>query len=193
MIMPCEHIQPQGQPRDFAASLREMIPVLTTPRLTLRALELEDFAVLAEIATGPRSVGIGGPMSREDAWYEFAQMNMTWLLRGHGYWAVTETRSKELLGFAGVGFEPGDQEPELGYFLAAAAEGKGFATEAVSRVRDWAFAEAKMPTLVSYIFTDNTQSIALAERLGARIDGEMTYDGETVIIYRHPTTEAVRC
>ena len=67
-----------------------MIPVLKTERLTLRAPEIADFPLVAEIATGPRAEGIGGPMSREDAWGEFAQMNMTWLVRGHGYWSVTD-------------------------------------------------------------------------------------------------------
>ena len=192
MIMPCEVSQPAGPTRDFGESLRAMIPVLTTERLTLRATELADFPALAEIATGPRSAGIGGPMSREDAWYEFAQMNMTWLLRGHGYWAVTETGTEKLLGFAGIGFEPGDQEPELGYFFVEEAEGKGFATEAVARVRNWGFSDALLPTLVSYIFTDNLPSIALAKRLGAHPDGEMTYKDEVVIVYRHPKPEAMQ-
>jgi len=189
MTMACETLPPPGPAADFAGSLRAMIPVLETGRLTLRALTLADFPLVAEIATGPRSAGIGGPMSREEAWSEFAQMNMTWLLRGHGYWAVTETAQGALLGFAGIGFEPGDREPELGYFFAAGAEGRGHASEAVARVRDWGFAEAGLPTLVSYVFTGNARSIALAERVGAVRDGEMRHDGETLWVFRHPRPE----
>ncbi len=192
MILPCEIAPPAGPARDFSETLRAMIPVLTTERLSLRALRIEDFPAVAEIATGPRAKGIGGPMSRDDAWYEFAQMNMTWLLRGHGYWAVTETASGDLLGFTGIGFEPGDREPELGYAFSEVAEGKGFATEAVARARDWGFADAGFTTLVSYIFTDNARSIAVADRLGAKPDGKIQDDGETMIIYRHPNQGAIQ-
>lgn len=185
MILPCETLPPLGPAADFAARMQAMIPVLRTERLTLRALKIEDFPLVAEIATGPRGAGIGGPMSRDDAWYEFAQMNMTWLVRGHGYWAVTETASDTLLGFTGIGFEPGDRAPELGYFFAADAEGKGYAAEAVARVRDWGYRDADLATLESYIFTGNARSIALAERLGAVRTGEMTYDDETLYVYRH--------
>ena len=185
-LLPHETPPPAGPAAALAATIRGSIPVLTTDRLTLRAVRIEDFPHVADIATGPRAIGIGGPMSREDAWYEFAQMTMTWPLRGHGYWTVTETASGAVLGFVGIGFEPGDREPELGYSFLEAAEGQGFATEAVARARDWGFAEAGMTTLVSYIFVDNARSIALAERLGAKPDGEIEHDGETVIVYRHP-------
>ena len=140
------------------------IPVLETPRLTLRAPRLADFDLLAALCTGPRSAGIGGPLDRDEAWGEFMQMTATWVLRGHGWWAVTEAEA--LMGFVGLGFEPGDQEPELGYMFAEAAEGRGLATEAVEAARDWA-REAGLPSLVSYIADDNDRSLALAQRVGA--------------------------
>lgn len=190
--LPCEAAPPRGPAADLAARLRALVPVLTTERLTLRALTMDDFPLVAEIATGPRAAGIGGPMSREDAWYEFAQMNMTWLVRGHGYWAVTDTASGELLGFAGIGFEPGDREPELGYFFSAAAEGRGLASEAVARARDWGFADAALETLVSYVLVHNSRSIALAERLGAVRDGDITDGSETLHVFRHNRPKALQ-
>lgn len=59
------------------------IPTLTTARLTLDAPTVEDFTGYASIVTGPRGVGIGGPLSREEAWLDFSQMVAGWVLRGH--------------------------------------------------------------------------------------------------------------
>lgn len=190
-LLPHERPPAPGPAADLAARMRALVPVLGTGRLTLRAPEIADFPMVAAIACGPRAKGIGGPMSREDAWGEFAQMTMTWLLRGHGYWSVTETSSGRLLGFTGIGFEPGDREPELGYAFAEAAEGQGFATEAVARARDWGFSEAGLSTFVSYIFACNTRSIALAERLGAVRDTPEDWDAPDTLVFRHSRPEGL--
>jgi RimJ/RimL family protein N-acetyltransferase len=164
-----------------ATALCATIPALRTERLTLRAPRLDDFAAYAAIVCTDRGVHIGGPFTKEEAWDDFCRMTVNWLLRGHGNW-IMETRAGERVGFVSIGFEPGDAEPELGWFLTVDAEGHGYATEAAIAVRNHAFSVLGMERLVSYIDPQNPASRRVAERLGARLEGEL--DGSQVWLHR---------
>lgn len=185
--MPCERPSTPIAMR-HAGDLSAHLPTLTTDRLTLRAPALSDFEAYATIACGPRGKGMGGPMSRSEAWYDYAAMVANWLLRGHGLWSVEQTATGSLLGFVVIGYEPGDEHHELGYMFLQEAEGQGFATEAAKAARDYAQRTLNVPVLDSYIFADNAPSIALAERLGATYRGDIQYpeDDAPSRIYRHP-------
>lgn len=192
MSLYCE-TRPTGRPGALAAKFAGLVPVLTTRRLTLRAPRADDFAIYAAIACGARGVGIGGPMTRDEAWYDFASLSAAWMLQGHGGWTITITETGKAIGFVLIGAEPGDEAPELGYLLAEDAEGHGFASEAACAARDYGFATLQLPELVSYIFPANTRSIALAQRLGAVQTGTATYpnDAEPSLVFRHPRPEDV--
>ncbi len=176
----------EGPAAAIAAGLAARIPALETPRLRLRAPRIEDFAGYAAIATTERGVHIGGPMRREDAWLDFAQMVAGWTLRGHGLWSVERRADGVLLGFVPLGFEPGDREPELGFLFLAEAEGQGYAREAVEAARAFAFDALGWSSVVSYVAPGNFRSIGLAERLGARREPGMV-DGS--LVYRHHPPE----
>lgn len=192
MAMACEQL-PAGPAAAMAEALAARIPVLETARLILRAPRMQDFAIYADIAASDRSAGIGGPMTRDEAWYDFTSMVAHWLLAGTGYWTVTRRPDGPALGFVGIAMEPGDAEPELGYMLSDQAEGHGYAAEAVSAARDFGFGTLGARTLVSYVLAGNTRSVALAERLGAFADGTLSYkdDLEPFVIYRHPRPQEV--
>ncbi len=169
-----------GPAADFAASMAAHLPQIDTSRLRLRAPRLQDFDAWAEILTGPAAAHLGGPFTRDQAFTEFAATVGTWMLRGHGLWSV-EARTGELLGFVLIGFEAGDEEPELGYLFLPTAEGQGYATEAAAAARDHALNRLRLPSLVSYIDPANTASVRVATRLGARRD--RSHDGSNV--WRH--------
>lgn len=176
-----------GPAQSVADTIAAHVPVLSTLRLTLRAPRLPDFATYAQVACGPRATGIGGPSTRTQAWDDFMRMVGLWLLRGHGIWTLEERVSAEVVGFVLIGFEPGDQEPELGYLMAEAHEGQGYATEAARAVLAYAFGPMRLPTLASLIDPGNARSIALARRLGARLDGVVA----GAQIWRYSPQEAV--
>ncbi|MGL4238747.1 GNAT family N-acetyltransferase [Tabrizicola sp.] len=171
-----------------AAVVAAAVPVLHTPRLTLRAPRLADFPAYAAIACTDRGIHIGGPFTEEEAWADFCCMTANWLLRGHGNWAV-ETHAGDLVGFVLIGFEPGDQEPELGWFLTEGAEGHGYATEAATTARDHAFLALGLARFVSYIDPANPASARVAERLGAVVEGQL--DGSDVWVHRPAAPNAV--
>lgn len=175
-----------GMARDIARKIAARVPVLETERLCLRAPVTEDFALFHEILRGPRGQYFG-PMSREDAWLDFAQMAAGWILRGHGVWTIEDRATTETLGFVLLGLDQEDPEPELGFLISEAAEGRGIAFEAAQAARDFAFDTLGWPTLVSFVTPGNDRSIALALRLGAVADGQVQHpddDGPT-LVFRH--------
>ena len=190
MTAPHERPTP-GPAADFAATLCGQVPVIETARLRLRAPRLQDFDAWAEIFAGPAGPHLGGPFTRDEAFTEFAATCGLWLLRGHGVWTVEEKAAGAVLGFVLIGFEPGDQEPELGFLFTRAGEGKGYAREATEAARDHALGALGLASLVSYIDPCNSRSVRLAERLGARRDplAEAAV-GQECLAYRHPGPEA---
>lgn len=175
-----------------AARLGGQIATLDTRRLQLRAPRIYDFAAFAEIFCSDRAHHMGGPLTREAAWTEFTQYVALWLLHGTGLWTI-DAQTRPSAGFALLGMEYEDPEPELGVFLTAAAEGHGYAKEAAEAVRTYAFDTLKWESCVSYVAPENTRSIALMDRLGAFRDttAESELPDDT-LVYRHApgSTEA---
>lgn len=180
-----------GPAAEIAAMFSELVPHLQTERTRLRAPRLSDFDAYTEIACTERGTHIDGPSSQEDAWFDFLSLSSGWMLHGHGGWAVEENATGALLGFVILGLEPGDHDIELGFLFREAAEGKGFAFEAASAVRDWAFEHLELPALDSYIDERNTRSIALAKRLGAMDETPQDWAGTGAKRYRHRATETL--
>lgn len=170
-------------------------PVLETERLILRAPEARDWSVCAAFMTSDRSRFVGGPQTAAAAWRSFGHFVGHWVLRGYGMFILQERDSGATLGAAGPWHPEGWPERELGWSLwDPAAEGKGFAREAVLRIRDFAWRDLGWTTAVSYIDPDNLRSIALAERLGCVRDPDAAlpelegWDG-TELVFRHPAAD----
>jgi RimJ/RimL family protein N-acetyltransferase len=165
-----------------------MIPVLDTPRLTLRGWQLADFAPFAALYASERSKLIGGPIDRDKAWRTMAMLAGEWLLRGYGMWALA-LKGGGWIGHAGFFHPDHYDEPELGWVLAPEAEGRGLAAEAALAARAWGRANG-IARPISNIDADNPRSIRLAERLGAVREATRSKDGSTWHVYRHPGATA---
>lgn len=163
-------------------------PVIDTERLRLRGLDARDFEAFAAFFATDRARFVGGPLDRETAWKVLARVIGHWTLRGYGTFGVTLREADgPAIGMVGPWFPEGWPEPEIGWMLwDAGLEGRGYAREAAAAARDWAFRDLGWTTAVSYIHADNPRSIALAERLGARIDPASAFpDAEPCLVYRH--------
>ena len=185
--MTAPHLTPlPGPAADFAARLRESLPVIETERCILRAPVLQDAPHWIAIMVPDAEGHLGGPHDADGAFVEFAATVGTWLLRGHGLWTVTD-RAGKVLGFVLIGFEPGDQSPELGWLFLPEARGQGLAAEAAAAARAHALGPLALPELVSYLSTTNTASRRLAQRLGAVLDGTIAEPDSDAMaeIWRH--------
>lgn len=171
----------------IAARIAGAVPVLRTPRLTLRAPGLADWPAYREVFTSDRSVHMDGPFTEDGAWADFCEGIAGWMLRGAGMWTVTAAGDDAALGWIYLWQQKGDPEPELGWVLVAAAEGQGFAREAARAVLPHAVACYGAGGFVSYVGADNHASARLALHLGAARDphAEAAYGDADLHIYRH--------
>ena len=168
------------------------VPLLTTERLTLRAQRPCDFEAYAAFYGSERSRGMGGPHDRATAWRQFASELGHWVLRGYGFWMIDLTETGETVGLAGLWNPEGWSEVEIGWAMFDGSEGKGYAREAATAVRAYAYDTLDWGPLSSVIVPDNTRSQALATRLGARPERDWVAPaGWPAVIWRHPGKEAL--
>src|SRR5215471_1571995 len=151
---------------------------LETTRLALRAWEAEDFKVFASMCAEPEVVRFttvdAKPMSRADAWGAFAYQLGHWLLRGFGQFAIVERASNEIIGRAGPWQPEGWPEFEIQCVLRRKYWGRGYATEAMKACIRYAFTELDKRHLIGLIEPENVKSIRLAERIGEKLEGNVT-------------------
>ncbi|HEY0013213.1 MAG TPA: GNAT family N-acetyltransferase [Allosphingosinicella sp.] len=148
-------------------------PTLETPRLILRPPEQADFEAWAEfMAEADTMTFIGGVTSRAEAWQALAMVAGHWALRGFGLFGVIEKASGRWIGRVGPIFPEGWPGTEIGWGLARAHLGKGYATEAAAATMDWAFDTLGWTGVIHCIDPANTASIAVAERLGSAHRGK---------------------
>lgn len=167
------------------------IPTLQTERLILRGPKAEDWEADAAFRTSERSVFVGGPYTRMAGWRGFAARWGHWAMRGYGMFTVTMRGSDQALGVVGPLLAEGWAEPEIGWVLYEAAEGKGIAFEAAQAARAWCYGSLGWSTAISYIAPANARSRALAERMGCALDPSVPHPfDEPCLVYRHPAPEA---
>ena len=128
----------------------------------------------------------GGTSSRSEAWREMAALAGHWSLRGFGFWAIEDTATGRFAGYAGLWFPEGWPEAEIGWGLLREFHGRGYATEAANKARDYAFADLGWKTAVSYMHPQNIASRRVAERMGAVFEKEIQIAPGPAMVYRHP-------
>lgn len=156
-------------------------PQLETPRLRLRPMRESDLDDLLQIFGDPRVMA-----SFESAPFDRAQMSR-WLQRnldhqeryGYGLFSVILKAENLLIGNCGLEHMTVDgvQETELGYDFRSDYWNRGFATEAATAVRDYAFQELQLPRLISLIRVGNEASWRVSEKIGMHLVEEITQNG----------------
>ena len=138
--------------------------ILETERLLLRLFREDDFPEYREMCADPEVMRfLGGQTLNElEAWRHMAFLIGHWQLRGYGIWAVEERASGRLVGRIGFMNPAGWPGFELGWTLARASWGKGYATEGARRALQHAFTELDRDHVISLIDPLNVASIKVA-------------------------------
>jgi len=96
--------------------------------------------------------------------------------RGWGFWATEIKSTGEFIGFVGLNIPrttlPFSPCVEIGWRLAKAYWGKGYATEAAQESLKYAFDELDLAEVVSFTTVQNSRSRAVMERLGLADTGD---------------------
>jgi ribosomal-protein-alanine N-acetyltransferase len=84
------------------------------------------------------------------------------------YWILDDpaTGRRTLIGSGGFTSPPVDGTVAIGYSLLPAYRGKGYATEAVRALTDWAFSHPTVLKIIAETLQDNRPSIRVLERAG---------------------------
>lgn len=89
---------------------------------------------------------------------------------GFGLWAVCLKDTGEMIGDCGLTLQliDGSTLPEIGYHIRKDRQRQGYAREAASAVRDWAFKHTAYNALYSYCKYTNQASFRTAESIGMK-------------------------
>jgi RimJ/RimL family protein N-acetyltransferase len=155
-------------------SFREAsIPVLETKRLALRAPRLEDAKTVAALANDRRiaenTARIPHPYRMADAEGFISAANKA---VGDAVFLIT-LRDGTVIGACSVACE--EEAPELGYWVGAPYWGKGYATEALHAVVDYAFADLGHHALQAGARVTNPASRRVLEKCGFQWTGVGLY------------------
>ena len=167
------------------------ITTLESARLILRPFTQSDFEPMAAFFADPVSAFYGGPCNREEAWRKFAVYSGHWLLRGYGPWALQEKSTGAFVGLSGLWYPEGWAEPEITWALVPGAHGKGYATEGARRALLAAYQDFGWTTAVSVVSVHNRASQAVALRLGATLERDISYRHGSAYLYRHAGLHAL--
>jgi RimJ/RimL family protein N-acetyltransferase len=90
--------------------------------------------------------------------------------RGEWYqFAIALKSTDALIGDCALGMKGEDErQAELGYTLARAYHGQGYASEAITTLLGYVFGELKLHRLIAQVDCRNDPSVKLLERLGFR-------------------------
>lgn len=152
-------------------------PILTTNRLTLRPLTMDDAADLFAVFSDPAVVRYWSA----EPWTSVADAETMIGQALDGYRDQSEVRfgielaeTGVLIGTVGLHHVfPQNRRCEIGYALASAHWGKGYACEALGAALDYGFHELRLNRVEADIDPRNAASAAVLERMGFRKEGFM--------------------
>jgi RimJ/RimL family protein N-acetyltransferase len=150
-------------------------PVLETQRLILRPPNGADFEGFAAMSLDAEHVQfVGGRLERATAWRVWCTLAGAWMIRGFSMFSVIEKDTGAWVGRIGPWYPEGWPGREIGWGVARAMGGKGYALEAATACMDYVFDQLGWDDVIHVINRDNAPSIALARRLGSTNLGPTT-------------------
>ncbi|MFC3688030.1 GNAT family N-acetyltransferase [Aquipuribacter hungaricus] len=146
-----------------------------TQRLLLRGFTDADREPFAALNSDPAVMEhFPSPVDRARSDALVDRVRAGWADRGWGLWAVERADTGEMVGFTGLSpatFDaPFTPAVEVGWRLARAHWGQGFATEAALASLRVAFEDLGVGEVVSFTAVTNSRSRAVMERLGMHRD-----------------------
>jgi [ribosomal protein S5]-alanine N-acetyltransferase len=154
----------------MAPLLSPVFPILSTARLRLRDMRQDDRIAYAALLTDGEEACFTTDMRiAEDLVPARIERNrLAFAERRALYWSVT--RNDEFVGFVAL-HSMAYEAPALSYAISRPSRRKGIATEAVSRVVDYALGELDASCLVASTHVENVPSAQLLRSLRFRDEG----------------------
>jgi ribosomal-protein-alanine N-acetyltransferase len=170
--------------RGSKTSARDMetgMTTLRTARLVLRPWTNEDFAPFAAMSADPKVMAhFPSTLSRAESDALAARISGEIEMQGFGFWALELPGAAPFIGFTGIRAVTFDAHftpaVEIGWRLAPAHWGKGYATEAARAALAHGFGALGLGEIVAFTIPANTPSRAVMQRLGMTHDEADDFD-----------------
>jgi RimJ/RimL family protein N-acetyltransferase len=162
---------PRGYLR--AAAQQGTIPaVLTSERLVLRPWRDDDLEPFAEMSADPLVMEhFPSLLDRVRSAEVVGRIRGHFDREGYGLWAVEVPGVAGFIGFTGIARVPFRHDwIEVGWRLARAHWGKGYATEAARAAIEWGFANLAVEEIVAMTVPANLRSQRVMAKLGMTRD-----------------------
>jgi RimJ/RimL family protein N-acetyltransferase len=162
-------------------------PLIATDRLVVRRFRASDAAALHAYRNDPdvaRWQGWTLPYSQHDA-DQLATTMATIDMFTLGEWTqlgiALPSAPDTLVGDVGVRMEAEEPTAEIGFTLARASWGLGYASEAVTAVVEYLLHRLALARVVAFTHEENVKAQHVLERAGLRF---ITQDGDEFVYYR---------
>ena len=154
---------------------------LRTDRLLLRRWVPADSAPFATMNADPRVMQyLPGALSHEESDRFIGRIEAHFDRHDFGLWAVEIPGQVPFAGFIGLSIPAFDAHftpcVEIGWRLAAAQWGRGYATEGARAVLSFGFETLRLGEIVSFTVADNLRSRRVMERIGMAYDPADDFD-----------------
>jgi RimJ/RimL family protein N-acetyltransferase len=154
---------------------------IRTARLLLRRWRGEDRAPFAEMNADARVMEhFPALLSRAESDAVIDRIEAHFDAHAFGLWAVEVTGEAPFIGFVGLTYVPFEAHftpsVEIGWRLAAAHWGRGYAREAARAALAFGFERAHLDQIVSMTAVGNWRSRRVMEAVGLRRDTEGDFD-----------------
>ena len=159
---------------------------LETNRLTLRSFREEDVDAMAELFANPDFMRFSlGAFTERKKTVDFIEKVTGWDRASMpSQFAVVPSGEHAVIGYCGFHHHPEvPREVEIGYRLHPDYWNRGLITEAARAVRDHAFAELRLPRVISLIHPENIPSRRVAEKNGMKVENEITFRDFPTLVY----------
>ena len=156
-------------------------PILKTERLILRGWRDEDLAPFAALNADQTAMRfMPATMTADESRAMVERIRAHFVAHGFGIWAVEAPGVAAFIGFIGL------QRPtfhahftpcvEIGWRLAPAFWGKGYATEGARAALRFGFEDLNLDQIVSFTVAANKPSWSVMERIGMTRDPAEDFD-----------------
>jgi RimJ/RimL family protein N-acetyltransferase len=158
---------------------------LRTGRLVLTPVAWGDLADLQALKGDPRvhAIMLGGVRTAQQAADDLAEDIMFWGRYGVGMWAVRLADSGIFIGTVGLHQRSDGRGIALRFVLTAAAQGRGYASEAAGAALRFAHERAGLAVVVAVARESNIASRQVLGAIGMRESDSFLRDGGLVLVY----------
>ena len=159
---------------------------IETERLVLRSFREDDVDAMAALFANPDFMRFSlGVYTERKQTVAFIEKVTAWDRSGiPSQFAVVPRDADTVIGYCGFHHHPEvPGEVEIGYRLHPNYWNRGLITEAACAVRDHAFADLKLPRVISLVHPENVPSRRVAEKNGMKVENEITFRGFPTLVY----------